>query len=208
MSRTRDSRITTPLFLPLSFVLLLVVTFAMTCMTSPAAAQTQTASDVRLPLKATLVLTSEFCGTKFKKGSWATIKETFDVGAVACTELQPALETVFASVTRADAVPAPSAEPAAGQVILVPRFVDVAAGTAVTAFSNREMDVYLEWTAKDISGKSLWIETVQGSAKHHIGNVFTHSKNEKLIAKDSVRDAAEQSAIKMWSSPELKKLAP
>jgi hypothetical protein len=39
-----------------------------------------------------------------------------------------------------------------------------------------------------------------------MGNSFTHNKNLKLIVEDSVRDAAEQSANKMSSSPELRKL--
>jgi len=77
----------------------------------------------------------------------------------------------------------------------------------MSAFSNREMDVFLEWTVKDMSGKTVWIETVQRSAKHHMGNLFTHKKNLKLIVEDSVKDAAEQSASKMSSSPELRKLS-
>ena len=51
-----------------------------------------------------------------------------------------------------------------------------------------------------------WIETVQGSSRHHMGNVFTHSKNVKLIVRDSIKDAAEQSASKMADSVELRKL--
>jgi hypothetical protein len=156
--------------------------------------------DAKLRLRATLVLTPEFCATKISKGSWATMKETFEVGKVACADLQPALETVFTTVTVVAATPSDGA-----QILLIPRFVDAGANVPMTAFSNREMDVFLEWTAKDMSGKTVWIETVQGSAKHHVGNVFTHSKNLKLIVKDSVDDAAAQSANKMSTSPELRK---
>ena len=167
-----------------------------------AGAQTASPSDTKLALRAALVVTPEFCATKFTKGSWATIKETFPVGKIACAELQPALERVFSSLTSVTAAPSSGDV----QVVLVPRFVDVGATTAVTAFSNREMDVFLEWTVKDISGKTVWIETVQGSSKHHMGNVFTHNKNLKLIVMDSVKDAAEQSASRMSSSPELRSL--
>lgn len=51
----------------------------------------------KLSLKATLVLTPEFCATKIKpKGSFMT-KEwgSFDFGKAACTELEPALKGVF-----------------------------------------------------------------------------------------------------------------
>src|SRR5882762_1944927 len=165
-------------------------------------AQTPSPSDTKLPLTATLVLTPDFCKTKFTKGSWATIKETFEVGKIACAELEPALEKVFSSLASVTAPPSSGD----AQVVLMPRFVDVGATTTMGAFSNREMDVFLEWTVKDMSGKTLWIETVQGSSKHHMGNMFTYNKNLKLIVNDSVKDAVEQSASKMSSSPELRKL--
>lgn len=167
-----------------------------------AVAQIAPAPDTKLALKATLVVTPEFCATKFTKGSWATVKETFEVGKIACAELGPALQKVFSSLTSVTAAPS-SAD---AQVVLTPRFVDVGATVGVTAFSNREMDVFLEWTVKDAAGKTIWIETVQGSSKHHMGNVFTHSKNLKLIVTDSVKDAVQQSATKMSAAAELRNL--
>jgi len=171
---------------------------------APAKAQVQDAPipDAKLALRAALVVTPEFCATKIAKGSWATMKETFQVGTIACAELPPALEKVFSTLTSVTAPPASGD----ADVVLMPRFVDVAATTTMGAFSNREMDVFLEWTVKDMSGRTVWIETVQGSAMHHMGNMFTHSKNVKLIVKDSVMDAAEQSARKMSASLELRKL--
>ena len=167
-----------------------------------ASAQTAPSSDTKLPLRAALVVTPEFCATKISKGSWATIKETFEVGKIACVELEPALGKVFSSLTLVTEPPSSGT----AQVLFLPRFVDVAANTTMSAFSNRELDVLLEWIVKDMSGRTLWIETVQGSSKHHMGNVFTHSKNVKLIVRDSVKDAAEQSANKMSASPELRRL--
>jgi len=166
--------------------------------------QATSPADTKLTLKAALVLTPEFCATKIKpKGSWATREPgKFEVGKAACEELEPALKGVFSNLTRVEATPAPEE----AQVILLPRFVDVDATKTMGAFSNREMVVLLEWTVKDNSGKTVWIETVQGSAKHHMGNMFTHGKNMKLVVTDSVKDAAEQSASKMSASPELRKL--
>ena len=166
-------------------------------------AQTKSPADTTLTLKAALVLTPEFCATKTKQGSFASGKETFEIGKVACAELEPALKGVFSSLTRIMAPPSPEGT----QVVLLPKFGEVEATKTLGAFSDREMIVLLEWTVKDRSGKTVWIETVQGSAKHHMGNTFTHGKNVKLIVEDSVKDAAEQSASKMSSSPELRKLA-
>jgi hypothetical protein len=170
------------------------------CVTADA--QTVPPSDTKLAFKAVLVVTPEFCATKFTKGSWATIKESFEVGKIACAELEPALQKVFSSLTSVTAIPSYGD----AEVVLMPRFVDVGASVGATAFSNREMDVFLEWTVKDKSGKTIWIETVEGSSKHHMGNVFTHSKNLKLIVSDSIKDAAQQSASKMSSSAELRNL--
>jgi hypothetical protein len=192
MSRTRHS------FLGL----LLFTTIIFSAAVVTAHGQTKSPADTTLELKAALVLTPEFCATKTKKGSFVSGKETFEIGKAACTDLEPALQTVFSSLTRVAAVPPPEEV----QVVLQPKFSDVDDTKTLGAFSDREMVVLLEWTVTDRSGKTIWIETVQGSAKHHMGNAFTHNKNLKLIVEDSVRDAAEQSASKMSSSPELRKL--
>jgi len=168
-------------------------------------ADTKPATGAKLPIKAALVLTPEFCATKIKPKGSALTKEwgSFDVGKAACEQLEPALKEAFSSLTR---VPAPPTAQEA-QLVLLPRIVDVNATTAIGAFSNREMVIVLEWTAKDPAGNTVWLETVQGSAKHHMGNLFTFKKNQVLIVTDSVKDAAVQSASKMSASPELRKLA-
>jgi hypothetical protein len=156
----------------------------------------------KIGIKAALLLTPEFCASKTKKGSALSGKETFEIGKAACKELEPALANAFATVTHiSDPGQADDA-----QLVLTPRFVDVDATKTVTAFSNREMIVLLEWTVKDRAGKTVWIETVQGSAKHHAGNLFTYKKNLKLIVEDSVKDVAAESAEKMAAAQELRKV--
>ena len=172
---------------------------------APAAVPAAVPAEAKLPLNAVLVLTPEFCATVFKQGSiWTTGRESFDVGKLACTELEPALKPVFANLTVVAAPPASGG----AQVVLIPKFADTHATTSSFAFANREMDVFLEWTAKDAAGKTVWLQTVQGSSKHHMGNMFTHGHDVKLIVRDSVKDVAEQSAAKMEAAAELRKLVP
>ncbi|HET9283244.1 MAG TPA: hypothetical protein VFR24_14915 [Candidatus Angelobacter sp.] len=116
------------------------------------ATDTKPPSDVKpvngkLPFKAALVLTPEFCATKIKPKGSAMTKEwgSFDVGKAACTELEPALQGVFSSLTRVDASP----KPEEAQLVLIPKISDVNVTTASMAFSNREMVVMLEWTLQD-----------------------------------------------------------
>ena len=152
----------------------------------------------KLSLTAALVLTPEFCATVDKENS-----QQLRVGKAACAELERVLKGNFTSLTRVD----DSSKAGDAQVVLEPKFVDVAATKAAIAFSNRELDVQVEWTVRDQSGRAVWTETVQGSSKHHKGNAFVGGKNMKRIVNDSVKDVAEQSAIKMSASPELRKLS-
>lgn len=162
-------------------------------------AQNQTpAAPQNLSLTAALVLTPEFCATVSKKGH-----EKFPVGKTACTELEPVLKGIFSSLKRVD----DSSKGGDAQVVLEPKFADVGATQKAFAFSKRELVVLVEWTVRDQSGRSVWIETVQGSARRHGGNAFTYGRNLKHIVEDSVKDMAEQSAAKMSSSPELLKLS-
>jgi len=150
----------------------------------------------KLSLTAALVLTPEFCATVNKKGH-----DKFPVGKTACTELEPALKGIFTSLTRID----DSSKAGDAQVVLEPKFADV--GAARTGLNHRELVVLVEWTVRDQSGKAIWIETVQGSAKNHLGNAFTYRSDLKHVVKDSVQDMAEQSAAKMSSSPQLLKVS-
>lgn len=161
------------------------------------------ATDAKLSLNAVLVLTPDFCATEFKQGSvWTTGRETFSVGKMACADLEPALKSAFASLTVSSTLPTAGD----AQIVLIPKFADTDATTSTFAFSNREMDVLLEWTVKNAAGKTIWLQTVQGSSKHHMGNMFTHGHDVKLIVRDSVEDVAEQSAAKMDEAAELRKL--
>jgi hypothetical protein len=161
------------------------------------AAQSPASPGPQLPLKAVLVLSQEFCATKMPKGG------RVEVGKLACADFEPALRDVFPRLTVTAEVP----KTVDAQIVLIPAFVDLAATTGMTAFSDRKLDVFLQWTAKDASGKTVWIETVRGSATHRAGTLFTYSKNFKLMVSDAVRDMASQSATKMSASPELRKLS-
>lgn len=156
----------------------------------------------KLSLTAALVLTPEFCATVNKKGGWAN-EEKFPVGKAACNELEPALKGIFTTLTRVE----DSSKAGDAQVVLEPKFADVGATQKAFAFSKRELVVVMEWTVRDQSGKAIWIDTVQGSAKRHIGNAFTHGSNLKHIVQESVQDMAEQSAARISNAPELLKLS-
>jgi hypothetical protein len=160
-------------------------------------------SGQKLALQAALVLTPEFCATKTKKGTWGINQEKFEVGKLICADLEPALKSVFSAVTRVEDASAVGS----AQVVLTPRILDIVATQAKIAFSNRTLTISVEWTAKDSAGKTVWVETIEGSAKHHMGNSFTYKKNLDLVVKDSSQDVADQSASRMTASQQLRELA-
>ncbi|MFZ1134768.1 MAG: hypothetical protein WAN69_07470 [Candidatus Korobacteraceae bacterium] len=167
-------------------------------------AQSSTPTDSRLKLQAQLVLTPEFCATKYGENHSAfKVEDAWEVGSAACTELEPALKGTFSSLTVVT-TPASSSD---ADVVLTPKFVNTSATKTMWANSKRELLVVLEWTAKDKSGKTVWVETIQGTATEKEGNGFSHTKHAKTLSAKSVNDAAAKSAAAMSASAELRKLA-
>lgn len=162
-----------------------------------ARSQTAGAADQRLNLNAAVVVSQEFCATKIKKNH-----ESFEVGKASCADLKSALEQGFSSLTSVTS----DKDVANAQAILLPRFVDVSATKTMGAFSSRELTVLLEWTVKDKSGRTVWIETVQGTGKNHMGNAFTYKTDLREIIRYAVEDLAHKSVAAMDASPELRKL--
>jgi hypothetical protein len=184
-----------PCLSTLASALLIAAVLHGICLT--ARSQTAPPAGQKLDLSAAVVMNPELCATKIKKNS-----ETFEVGRAACDLLKSALEQGFSSVTSVAA----DKDAQDAQAILIPRFVDVSATKTMSAFSTRELIVLLEWTVKDKSGRTVWIETVQGSGKNHIGNAFTYKKDMKEIIQYAVQDLAHKSVVAMDASPELRKL--
>ncbi len=160
----------------------------------PAFAQASPATSTKLSVGAVVVLTPDFCATKLGMA---------EVGKAVCPELEAALKTVFDKLTSVPEVP----KTAEARLVLIPTFANTGATQGRWAFSDRDLDIYLQWTAKDQSGKTLWIQTVEGSATHHMGNVFTYRKNIKLIVSDAAKDVAAKSAIKISTAEQIRALS-
>ncbi len=180
----------------------------------PAAVQTlheqAVPPDSTLGLQAVLVLTPEFCATTIKQGDKVfTGVEKFDVGISACAELEPALQGAFRQLKRVAAPPVADT----GEVVLVPRLVSASdtRSKGITIFNRpmKDLLVVLEWTIRDPAGKTVWLQTVQGTLaiKGRPNRRTLSTKDMKILVDAAVEDAAKQSVAKMSSAPELRKLA-
>jgi hypothetical protein len=166
--------------------------------------QTLSSANTKLALKAALVLTPEFCATKIKDTTLH--RGDFEIGNAACAALEPALRGVFPDLIRVDE----SAAVKDAQVVLLPRVVDARTtqpGNVLHDFNRRNMVVELEWTVKDMSGRTVWIGTVQGTATGHVGSAVTIGKDRKILVQAAMTNAAEQSASDISLAPELRKFA-
>jgi hypothetical protein len=181
----------------LASALLLAMVLVLPGVSLTARCQTAPPADQKLKLNVAVVIDPEFCATKIKKSH-----ETFEVGKAACDVFKSALEQGFSSVTSV----ATYKDAQEAQAILMPKFVDVSATKTMGAFSTRELTVLLAWTVKDRSGRTIWIETVQGSGRNHMGNGFTYKTDLKEIIRYAVQDLAHKSVVAMDASPELRKL--
>lgn len=164
----------------------------------PAFGQSTPGAPQKLSLTASLVLTPEFCATVSKQGN-----EKFQIGKASCKVLEPTLQNAFSTITQVD----DGAKAGEAQVVLEPRFADTTTTHKAFAFSSRELVLNVEWTVRDPSGKVIWIGTVQGTAKRHMGNAFTYAHNAKKILELSAQNMADESAATISSAPELLKLS-
>jgi hypothetical protein len=182
-------------FRQILFLPAILLPFVSVC---PARAQNSPAAAHKLSLTASLVLTPEFCATVSKQGS-----EKFQIGKASCKVLATTLQNAFSSITQVD----DGSKTGDAQVVLEPRFADTSTTHKNFAFSSRELVVGVEWTVRDPSGKMIWIGTVQGTAKRHVGNAFTYAHNAKKILELSAQNMADESATTISSAPELLKLS-
>ncbi len=157
----------------------------------------------KIPIRAELVLSPEFCATK-KRQSLA-LKDVLRVGEAACSQLESGLNAVFSSLTRVEKVPAPGAS--AAEVVLIPKFIDINSTQPLLGSSPRELVILVEWTIQDADGRTIWLQTVQGSSRHKLGWIIT-TKAQRQLAEAAVDDLAKASATRMSIAPELRKLAP
>jgi hypothetical protein len=155
----------------------------------------------RLPLKADLVLSPEFCAVK-KRQSIA-IKDVLNVGKAACPKLQDRLGAIFSDLRRVDT--APAAGTSTAQIVLIPKFVDVNSTQPLVPSSQRKLVITLEWTIQNSAGRPIWLQTVQGSSQHKLGWIVT-KKGMTALVDAAIDDLAEVSVSKMSSARELRDL--
>ena len=177
---------------------------ALTVILAPGAIWAQS-SRPTLKLSAELVLTPDFCAIKKAEGNGITsYKDKFEVGKKLCAALAERLPSVFEHLNKVEAIP--QGDEAGSDLVLIPKMGDVKTKLGAMAFSKRDVEVAIEWTALDRTGKTLFVTIVEGTGESHKGNVFTHAKNATKANDEVIKDLTDKSINAIASAPELTKI--
>jgi len=182
--------------LHLASVLLALNAFALT-----SSAQLQSVSG-KLPLKAELVLSPQLCSAK--TGHYIN-GDLLSIGKKMCPQIEAELSDIFSELKPVDKLPAAGSTSA--QVVLIPKLVDISVTQPLLGSSEQELLIVMEWTVQDAAGKTVWLQTVQGSSHRKRGWIVTPKRRSALV-EAAAEDLAKASATRMSNASELRHLAP
>jgi hypothetical protein len=185
---------------PLSSLFLLALVIAPALLVKHATAQVAAqptpppGTGKKLPLKAVLVLSPEFCATKIKQLCCGAQ----EIGKSLCTELPPALSGDFASLAVATATSQVGDQT---DVVLLPRIATVIGGGG--GFTPAAVTIQLEWRVQDKAGRIVWVQTVPGAASTG-HRVYNGKKLMRPLTQQAIQAMAALTASLMAGAPELR----
>jgi hypothetical protein len=156
----------------------------------------------KLPIRVTLLLAEECCGL-VKEISFLE-KRKVALGEVLCGYAEEVARAAFADFIRRGEATRPEA---GTEAVLRLRFVDISWSSGMSAWSQQEVLILIEWMVLDREGKTLWAQTIRGVARGKLGTLFSVSRRNRELLQAAVDDVFNQSLKQMISSPELRRLA-
>lgn len=152
-------------------------------------AQPPAAPGGKMAATAIVVLTPIFCTVEVTQRAVGQV-EVFEAGPSLCSVAEEAVRNSFERVIRMETPPAQ--QDAGSHLILIPRYVEMVATdtpmgangarTLPSILENRSLALLVEWTAKDPSGKILWVQAIEGDATKAHG--FNHRKILEMATRD------------------------
>ena len=92
--------------------------------------------------------------------------------------------------------------------ILIPKIVSVAHTRPMAAYSDRKLTVIFQWLLKDIKGKTIWVDTIEGEGINNLGTAFSLESNTHERVELLMEDLFKKSYISISSSKEIKNFKP
>ncbi len=159
----------------------------------------------KVDLSIGLVITNEFRNAKWEKKSSMGETWTLPVGENLVYHTERLIKRVFThSVNLGESEN--SKQNTKIKYVLKPKVGFVKYSFGVTAFSDAKTSIGVEWNLSDISGKTAWVETVNGVGIGPAGNIITGDEYMRKRLKMALQDLFEKTQKAMLSSRLLRNL--
>ena len=128
----------------------------------------------------------------FRTYSWDAptgLPYTLELGDCLSSNAQALCKSIFKDVTVTHGTEtAPDCD-----LILVPEVVFLDKTQAAFGFQMIEIEIHVQWTLLNDSGKILWIETVKGFGREKMGGPFSFEKNTRKQIRMAMTDMFDNS---------------
>lgn len=91
--------------------------------------------------------------------------------------------------------------------VLTPKVVYFNQTLGVSAFGESIVDIKVEWTLSDLTGNTIWVDTINGQSSGPTGNAFTMAGNSKNHLQKALEDLLLKSEHAISSAPAIKQFA-
>jgi hypothetical protein len=163
----------------------------------------------KLPLRATLVLSEQFCSRTYKVDQSRSLRTwVYRMGKTLCAHAENVARDSFSEV-----VVAKEETTSAGQdtdVVVTPRLIAVLVDFPdfpQSIWAEQEVEIILEWTITDRTGKLLWTHTDGGISRLRAGSFLTRARLNRLAMQRAVDEVFRKFRGLIVSSQELHTLA-
>lgn len=158
----------------------------------------------KLNLRIKLVITDDFRNAKWKKKSMGETN-IMPMGENLVHHSIQLVKNVFTHPVVLDENVNSEADVGV-EYILTPKLIFVKQTFGVTAFSRAKTSISIEWSLTDVSGKTTWVETINGEGIGKAGNIFTGKKHQKNRFKMALQDLFDKTQKAIVSSKLLRNL--
>lgn len=162
-----------------------------------------------IPLRATLVLSEPLCNLTYKADQSRSLRTwVYRMGTTLCTYAENVVRDSFTEVVVIKEEPV-----SAGQdtdVVVTPRVIAILVDFPdfpQSLWEKQEIEIILEWTITDRTGKLLWTHTDGGVSRLRAGSFLTRARLNRMAMQRAVDEVFRKFRGLIVSSQELRTLA-
>jgi hypothetical protein len=163
----------------------------------------------KIPLRATLVLSEQFCNRTYKVDQSRSLRTwVYRMGKTLCAYAENVARDSFREVVVAQEETTSADQDT--DVIVTPRVIAVLVDFPdfpQSLWEEQEVEIILEWTVTDHTGKLLWTHTDGGVSRLRAGSFLTRARLNRTAMQRAVDEVFRKFRDLIIASPELRTLA-